>query len=107
MKAGDVVIALFEGVQGIKPRPAIVISTDFYHAERPDTLLALVTTRIDKAVAATDVILHDWVEAGLDRPSAVRMFLNTQEQTGVRVVGTLSERDWTEVRDRVRRSIAF
>lgn len=107
MKAGDVVVALFEGVRGIKPRPAIVISTDLYHSERPDVLLALVTTRIDKATAATDVLLEDWAASGLDRPSAVRMFLNTQEQTGVRVVGTLSERDWKEVVDRLRMSIVI
>jgi len=36
MKAGTVVIANFSGATGIKRRPALVISTALYQAERPD-----------------------------------------------------------------------
>ena len=31
LKAGDVVVADFPGITGVKRRPAVVVSTDAYH----------------------------------------------------------------------------
>lgn len=62
--AGDVVVIDFPGVQGIKRRPAVILSSAVYHASRPDVVVGLITSR---AVAAgpTDHVLQDWAEAGL------------------------------------------
>lgn len=105
MKPGSVVIVNFPGATGIKRRPAIVVSTAIYHAERPDVILAAVTTQIARATAKTDYILQDWSSAGLNRPSAVRIFLGTRPYTDVTEIGKLSDRDWAEAQKRLRISL--
>jgi mRNA interferase MazF len=105
MKPGSVIIVNFPGATGIKRRPAIVVSTAIYHAERPDLILAPVTTQVAKASAKTDCILQDWSFAALKQPSAARMFLGTKPKTDVTKIGELSDRDWAEVQKRLRISL--
>lgn len=105
MKPGSVVVVNFPGATGIKRRPAIVVSTALYHTERPDLILAVVTTQTAKSKSKTDYILQDWSSAGLKQPSVVRIFLGTRPATDVLEIGELSERDWMEVQNRLRISI--
>jgi len=77
-----------------------------YHRSRPDVILALLTSQVANATAPTDYILQDWAQAGLHRPSAVRMFLATLPATTVTVIGHLSDRDWQEVQQRLRLALA-
>ena len=42
-KPGDVVTVDFPGAQGIKRRPVVIVSSDVYHATRPDVILAVLT----------------------------------------------------------------
>jgi len=106
LKAGDVVLVDFPGVTEVKNRPAIVVSTDVYHAHRPDIIIGLLTTRIASATAPTDYVLQDWVEAGLHRLSAARCFLATVPVTGAVLIGHLSGRDWQEVQARLKLALA-
>jgi mRNA interferase MazF len=62
---GDVVTVDFPGATGAKRRPAVVVSSDQYHAERPDLILGILTTRWSSATAATDHVLLDWSASGL------------------------------------------
>jgi mRNA interferase MazF len=55
---GDVVTVDFPGVTGIKRRPAVVLSSDAYHAVRPDTIVGLITTQTT-ALGATDYVLQE------------------------------------------------
>ena len=41
---GDVVTVDFPGVTGVKRRPAVVLSSATYHANRPDVIVGLITT---------------------------------------------------------------
>ncbi len=107
LKPGDVALVDFTGVTGTKRRPAIVVSSAVYHAERPDIIFALVTTQISKLTARTDYILEDWNLAGLRKPSAVRIFLSTKPAAELTRIGTLSERDRIEVQKRLRLAIEF
>ncbi len=105
MKPGSLVTVNFPGATGMKRRPAVVVSTEIYHSDRPDLILAAVTSKVAKATAKTDYILHAWSSAGLNQPSAVRIFLGTRPATEVTEIGELSERDWLEVQDRLRLSL--
>ena len=108
MTSGEIVLVNFQGATGIKRRPAVVVSTDAYHLERPDVILAVITTRVDSATAKTDYSLRDWQDAGLHKPSAFRAYFGTYERTNVSsVVGKLSDHDWKEVRVRLSISIAI
>lgn len=105
MKAGSVVTVDFPGASGVKRRPAIVVSSATYHAERPDVILAVVTSRIGKANSKTDYVLKDWSIAGLSKPSAVRIYIGTRESSEVAIIGSLSAQDWLEVQERLRMSL--
>lgn len=105
MKSGDLVTAEFQGAVSLKRRPAVVVSTEKYHHARPDVILAVVTSQIEKAVAETDCILQDWKIAGLNKPSAVRIFLLTLPKDKIKKIGELSQRDWSEVQKRLQVSL--
>ena len=107
VKSGDVVIADFPGVTGIKRRPAVVISTVEYHTALEDVILGAVTTNLRIATTPTDYLITDWTAAGLRRPSAFRAFLVTLPQREVlAVIGHLSSSDWEAVQECVRKAIA-
>jgi mRNA interferase MazF len=90
-KAGDVVTVDFLGAAGLKRRPAVVVSSDAYHAERPDIILGVLTTNVSAAVTSTDYVLHDWRSAGLHAPSAFRSYFGMALPLAVHVIGYLSD----------------
>jgi mRNA interferase MazF len=107
LTAGAIVSCVFRGAHLAKHRPALVVSTDAYHANRPDVILAIITSNLADASAPTDYVLHDWMMAGLHRASAFRAFIETHPVNSIhRVIGRLSDRDWKEVQARLRLAIA-
>jgi mRNA interferase MazF len=66
---GTVVVIDFPGVATTKRRPALVVSTDLYHANRPDLILGLLTSEVAQATGPTDYGLQDWAAAGLHQAS--------------------------------------
>ncbi len=107
MQPGDIVFADFQGAQGSKRRPCVVISTEYYHGERPDVLLAAITSQLRQAVSPLDYALQDWEEAGLTQPSLVKIYFGTRMQSQVTPLGRLSERDWEQVQVRLQLSVQF
>lgn len=105
IEAGAVVTAYLPGVSQAKRRPAVVISTAEYHNARPDVLLALITSQIEKANTVFDAAIYDWEEAGLVLPSAMRSFLFTKPVREVIKIGRLSDADWREVQARLKLAI--
>jgi mRNA interferase MazF len=94
----EVVWLEFPGAVVTKRRPAVVVSSNVYHSQRPDVIVGLLTSQITKAVAPTDHLLHDWQSAGLRVPSAFRAFLATIPQTAlISTLGQLSVSDWRAV----------
>jgi mRNA interferase MazF len=103
---GAIVAVNFPGVQGVKRRPAVILSSAVYHASRPDVIVGLITSQTAAALGPTDYLLQDWTQAGLRVPSAFRSFFATlPPATNPVLVGHLSERDWQGVRACV--TIAF
>jgi len=103
---GDVVLCHFLGARGRKWRPCVVVSTDLYHANGPDVIVAELTSQVAKARTPTDYVLQDWAAAGLHQPSAFRVYFTMELQTKVAVIGHLSGRDWQEVQARLRLALA-
>lgn len=106
IKPGDVVTVDFPGAQGIKRRPAVVVSSKSYHDVRPDVILSLVTSNLGSATTAMDYVLQDWQAAGLRTASAFRCFLATMPATSIIAIGHLSDRDWQGVQARLKLAIA-
>jgi len=81
-------------------RPAVVVSCRAYN-ETDDLVIAGITSHPPRS--SRDFGLQDWSAAGLRLPSTVRMLLATVAASRVQLtIGRLSNRDWTEVQQRVR-----
>jgi mRNA interferase MazF len=94
----------FKSGDGSKVRPALVIYKTPEACDR-GVLVVLPVTSSPQAVCDTDVALVDWQSAGLSKPSTVRChrtaFINVSRVK--RTFGTISELDWQEVKDVLRR----
>lgn len=107
-RRGDVVLVPFPyaDLSAAKTRPAVVVSSDVYHAIRSELLLAFVSSQTAQAHPTLDYVLLDWQSAGLLKPSFVRPKLAAIEPALVAYhVGALSARDLREVDRRLRRAL--
>jgi mRNA interferase MazF len=100
---GTVVLIDVMGAVLQKPRTALVVSSDVYHATRPDVIIAFLTTNLAAATGPTDYVLQDWVAAGLHQPSAFRSFISSRPTDEIiKEIGRVSDRDWDEIQKRLR-----
>ena len=77
--------------------PAVIVSSDAYNRNRPDVVVAGISSQVAKA-GGYDHVLADWPAAGLRYPSLVRGRLLTVEESLIRsTVGRLSRRDLAAV----------
>jgi mRNA interferase MazF len=102
-----VVVGILAGAQETKVRPAVVIASATYLAERPDVLVGILTTKLPKAPGSTDYVLVDWRSAGLRAESCFRAYVLTAHRSELTVIGHLSEHDWDSVKDRIRVAFAI
>jgi len=102
LKPGDVVVGVLVGAQVTKVRPAVVIASSTYLAERPDVLVGILTTKLPNTPGETDYVLQDWQSAGLRAESCFRVYVLTAHRSELTVIGHLSDRDWESVKARVR-----
>jgi mRNA interferase MazF len=83
-----------------KKRPAVVVSSTEYNAERPDIVLLAITSQIRPIPAFGEVFVSNWQEAGLIKPSAIKPVFATIEKTLVlKQLGLLAEEDKKALRD--------
>ena len=98
------VLGMLPGAAETKVRPAVGIASDTYLVERPDVLVGILTTKLSRTTS-TDYVLLDWQSAGLRAVSCFRAYVMTIHRSNLTVIGHLSEKDWSQVKARVR--IAF
>ena len=90
----------FTDQTAIKKRPAIVISSPAYNDLRPDLVIMAVTSQMRAAGEFDGLLLSDWQNAGLLKPSAVKpVFTTIVRSLVLRSLGTLSESDSLLLRD--------
>jgi mRNA interferase MazF len=100
LKPGDVVVGVLVGAQETKVRPAVVIASATYLAERPDAVVGILTTKLPRMPGTTDYVLQDWQSAGLRAESCFRAFVLTAHRSELTVIGHLSGRNWGSVKAR-------
>jgi mRNA interferase MazF len=103
---GDVVVGVLVGAQETKVRPAVVIASRTYLAERPDSVVGILTTKLPRTPGTTDYVLQDWRSAGLRAESCFRAYVLTAHRSELSVIGHLSARDWDAVKACVRAAFA-
>lgn len=71
---GDIVLVPFPFTDQstTKKRPEVVISSKTYNTERPDRIIMAVTSQVKPTSIIGEVIVQDWQEAGLLKPSAIK-----------------------------------
>jgi mRNA interferase MazF len=97
---GDVVLVPFpfSDLSASKVRPAVVVSSNSYHASEPDLILAAITSKIAAATGPFDYVLSDWEVSGLRLPSAFKPVLFTLDPVRVlHHIGTVSAEDLAEI----------
>jgi mRNA interferase MazF len=75
---GDVILVsfIFTDETGVKRRPALIISSDSYHAGRDEAIIAAITSKTDRLLAG-DYTISDWKNAGLLLPSVATGIIRT------------------------------
>ena len=91
---GDIVLVPFPFTDqsGTKRRPAVIVSSQRYQAERPDVIIMAITSQIRPSGGFGEVSVKDWKAAGLLKASVIKPVLTTIEATLlVRKLGRLKE----------------
>ena len=96
------VAGVLTGAQETKIRPAVVVASATYLAERPDAVVGILTTKLPRTPGTTDYVLQEWQSAGLRAQSCFRAYVLTAHRSELTVIGHLSGRDWESVKARVR-----
>ncbi|HLM01138.1 MAG TPA: type II toxin-antitoxin system PemK/MazF family toxin [Pyrinomonadaceae bacterium] len=87
----------FTDLSSVKRRPAIIVSPDSYNAGN-DVVIAFVTSQLNVSPRTGDYQIQKWREAGLPKPSMVRMkFATVTENIIVKTIGRLEIEDRTEL----------
>jgi mRNA interferase MazF len=82
-----------------KKRPAVVISSERYHRERPDVILMAITSQTRPLPTVGEVAVVDWSAAGLLKPSVIKPLIATIEaQLILRQLGHLQANDLRALR---------
>jgi mRNA interferase MazF len=95
-KFGEVVLIQFPftNQQGKKSRPAVVVSSHAYNENKPDVILAAITSQIHTPISFGEALIYDWQSAGLLKPSLLKPVLFTAEKSMLtKSLGTLSAND--------------
>jgi len=88
----------FSGSVGSKRRPVVVLSTEDFHQSGSKLIVVGITSTVRPPFRPGDVVLSDWLEAGLMKPSAVRSGLAVLDRSEiVRILGKLSDKDFAQV----------
>jgi len=93
---GDIVLVrfIFADEEGIKQRPALIVSSNRYHKSRQEAIVAAITSNVSRLLYG-DHKIRGWREAGLLFPSTVTGILRTIKQDMIiRKIGALRASDF-------------
>jgi mRNA interferase MazF len=98
---GDVVLVPFPFTDqsGTKKRPAVVVSSAAYQAQRRDLVIMAITSQVRPRPAFGEFLVAEWKRAGLIAPSAVKPVLTTIDKRLIlRRLGQLQFQDARSLR---------
>lgn len=105
---GDVVLVRFPftNQQGSKRRPAVVISSQAYNRQKPDVILAAITSQIRTPLSFGEALIQDWQKAGLFKSSVLKPVIVTVEKSMLaQTLGQLNQADQQALRNMIRQAI--
>ena len=93
---GDVVLVPFPFTDqsDTKKRPAVVVSSAGYNANRRDIVIMAITSQVRQTLSFGDAMIADWQAAGLIKASVLKpVFTTIEQRLVIRGIGTLSPAD--------------
>ncbi len=82
-----------------KRRPAVVVSSHAYNLARPDLVVMAVTSQLRPMPALGEVLISQWEQAGLLKPSAIKpVFATIEQRLIIRQLGSLHLADRAALR---------
>ncbi|NIM12146.1 MAG: type II toxin-antitoxin system PemK/MazF family toxin [Candidatus Aminicenantes bacterium] len=108
-KCGDIVLTkvIFSEGEGVKKRPALVVSSDRYHKNRQEIIIAAITSNIYRSLTG-DTRINQWEEAGLRFPSVVTGIFQTIKKDMIdKKLGTLGEEDFRKVKGNLKQALGI
>jgi mRNA interferase MazF len=103
---GDVVVARikFSDQTIEKPRPAVVVSHGLYHANKPDIIVASITSNVRYDAALGEFLLSDLNPTGLKIQSRVKAYISTIDPHIIKyTIGSLCEVDKQSLHNMLRK----
>jgi len=97
---GDIVLVPFPFTDQttIKKRPAVIVSSDAYNRQRPDIIITAITSQMHTADYFGDMIVSQWQEAGLLKPSVIKPIFTTIEKgLVIKKLGRMGDKDLTSL----------
>ncbi len=94
--SGDIILVPFPFTDQStsKKRPAVIISSQAYNTERPDLIIMAVTSQIKPTSIIGEVIIQEWEDAGLLKPSAIKPVITTiEKKLALKKMGQLKNDD--------------
>jgi len=101
---GDVVLVnfVFSDQSAVKRRPALILTTDRYHENRQEAIVAAITSNISRLLMG-DYRIKDWRRGGLLYPSVVTGIIRTVKQDMLhRKLGAISAGDQRAIEQKLR-----
>jgi mRNA interferase MazF len=98
---GDIILVPFPFTDqsSSKKRPAVIVSSARYNAERPDFIIMAITSQIRAQSGFGDALVVAWEAAGLLKPSAIKPVIATIEQSlTIKQLGSLEGDDINSLR---------
>ena len=93
---GEVVLVPFPFTDqsGVKKRPAVIVSSASYNANRRDLIIMAITSQVRQPLGFGEALVSDWQTSGLIKPSVLKPVFTTIEQgLVVQTMGTFSTSD--------------
>lgn len=103
-RRGDVVLVnfVFTDESGERRRPAVIVSSEAYHAGRQEAIIAAITSNTDRLLAG-DHLIAGWQAAGLLYPSLATGIIRTVKQGVIaRKLGAMPRDDMQAIDGKLR-----
>jgi len=106
---GDIILVnfVFSDETGARRRPAVIVSSDAYHQDRQEVIIAAITSRTDRILIG-DHLIKDWEGTGLLFPSVLTGIIRTIKQGMIaRKLGIMLKADMEAVDANLRVALAL
>jgi mRNA interferase MazF len=101
---GEVALAPFPFTNqtAFKQRPAVVVSSRVYNSARPDVIIMPITSQLSSVSGLGDVLIGEWRQANLLKPSAIKpVFATLEQRLIIRSLGALQAQDKSALRSAI------